>query len=462
MICSLKTRQIEIIEMFIYTNKPILIEEIASIYNISTRAIRYDLKLIEDWLAENNCYFEKIAQKGLILNMNENQSTLIEEIKSLPMGNRILSDIERVKYTIAEILTGDRKPTIEFLANKFFLARNTIMKTLKDTSKYLEKFKLSLLKSSKGGFYIEGSEGDLRKVLLEIFIEIIDNQNLCRLVRSKKIGGDVDKKYLNYNNYLDIQSMDNESKFLMKVEEDNNYYHTDLDFIKLIIYMEIIRKRNKKQNYLNDFSETLTKTIEHMMSTEIIKFILNKEELYNENSEITELTKYIIESKSFNTINELKLMDANDIADEETIKITDKFIYLVKQKLNIKIKEDKQLYNGLILHMRSALPRIRNKNNMKNDYLYEIKENYPFIFQIVKESVDEVQDEFFNTVCDDEIGFIAVHIRACYKEIFERANIVTVLVLCQEGISFLNMLSIKLKKEIQNINVIGTCSIYDY
>lgn len=462
MICSLNTRQIEIIEMLIYNNKPIQIEEMATIYDISTRTIRYDLKLIEEWLAENNCHFEKVPKKGLILKVDENQNDLMEKIKSLPMGNRVLSDIERVKYTIAEILTSDKNPTIEFLSNKFFLARNTIIKTLKDTSKYLEQYKLNLEKSSKGGFYIEGSEGELRKVLLEILIEIIDNENLCRLLRVQKISGDVDKNYLNYNNYLDIQRMEDESKILMKIEEDNNYYFTDINFIKLIIYIEIILKRNKKYNQLDNFSETLKETVEQKMSSEIIKYISNNEKLYNENLETTELAKYIIESKSFNTINELKLLDANDIADEETIRITDKFIYIVEQKLNIKIKDDKQLYNGLIFHMKSALPRIRNNNNMKNDYLYEIKENYPFIFQIVKESVEEMQGEFLNTVCDNEIGFIALHIRACYEEIFEKANTLTVLVVCQEGISFLNMLSIKLKKEIQNINIIGTCSIYDY
>jgi mannitol operon transcriptional antiterminator len=112
--------------------------------------------------------------------------------------------------------------------------------------------------------------------------------------------------------------------------------------------------------------------------------------------------------------------------------------------------------------MRSAIPRIKNNNQMSNIYLDEIKENYPYIFQITKESVSKMISEFHNEVSDDEIGYIAIHIRSFYEENFNKLNYFNVLVVCQEGISFLNILTKKIKQNFPNLKLIGTCSVYDY
>ncbi|SKC89652.1 BglG family transcription antiterminator [Maledivibacter halophilus] len=460
MVC-INSRQIDIIEWLIKEYKPITIKKMASNYKVSTRTIRYDLELIESWLSENKATLVKVPKKGMKLKALCERDVLLGKLHFLSVENRVLSDKERIKYIVLELLMSSAPLTIENLSDKLFLSKNTIIKTLKGTKRYLKEYSLQLSKSTKGGFCIEGREENIRKLQLSIFLDILDSENISKILREEIDYRNINDLILNYNSFIKIDDMKRLSDCLINIEEEYNYFFTDVDFIKLIFYLVIMINRRKRGNIIGKTSNLLEGTIEYSIAKRLTNRIY-RNPVGVEDGEINELAKYIIESKSFNTINELKELSVDEIADKKTIDSTKRLISYIEEAINIDIKDDAQLFNGLVLHLKSAIARIQNNSQIKNIYTDEIKTNYPFVYQVVKETIEKMWDVFGDNVSDNEIAFIALHVRAAYERISEKSSRYTALLICTEGISFLSILSTKIKKEISNLDLIETCSIHDY
>ncbi len=458
----LNSRQISIVELLINNNQPTKYDHMSQQYGVSTRTIRYDLELIDGWLNENKATLVKIPRKGVLIKTEVDRDVLLEKLKFLSVGNRVLSDKERIKYLILECLISEKPPTIEEFSNKLFLSRNTIIKIIKEAKLYLKGFKLNLAKTPKGGFYIEGSEKRIRKLLLKLFLDIVDYENLAKILREEEIIDGINEKIVNYSSYIKISEMKKMMGYLTALEDINNYYFIDVDLIKLILYSEIMIRRIENGNVIEKKSDSMFGTIEYEMAIEFIDKISYFKKIIVTSGEINELAKYIIESKSYNSINELKKMDVNELADEKIIDCANKLIDEVEKIINIKIKQDVQLFNGLVIHLKSAMARINNENQIRNNYLDEIKTNYPFVYQVVSEVIDNMENEFGGKVSEDEIAYIALHIRAAHERVKEESTKLTALLICPEGISFLSLISTKIKKEFPDLNLIETCSVYDY
>lgn len=461
MVC-LNSRQIGIIEWLIREFTPVSIKEMASCYEVSSRTIRYDLELIENWLNENKATLVKVPKKGIELKTLCQRDVLLEKLKFLSVENRVLSDKERIKYVVLELLMSDIPLTIESISNKIFLSKNTIIKTLKDINRYLSEYKLELVKSTKGGFYIEGSEKRIRKLQLSIFLDVLDSENILKILREKIEHKNLNDLILNFNDFIEIEDMRKFSNYLISIQDKYNYFFTDVDFIKLIFYTAIMVKRWDKGKIIEKTTNSLKDTIEYNMAKDLTSMIVGSNPVNCEDGEINELAKYIIESKSFNTINELKELSVEEVADKKTITITQRLLKYVEEKINVDIKDDTQLFNGLLLHLKSAVARIQNNSQINNVYTDYIKVNFPFVYQVVEEAIKKMPDVFGTDVSDDEIAYIALHVHAAYERISEKSSRYTALLICPEGICFLSILSTRIKREIQNLNLIETCSVYDY
>lgn len=461
MIC-LNSRQIDIIEWLIKEFEPISIKQMAFKYEVSTRTIRYDIDLIDSWLTQNEATLIRVPKKGIKLKSYCERDVLLGKLKFLSVENRILSDKERIKYVVLELLNSKTPLTIESLSNKLFLSKNTIIKTIKGAKQYLNEYKLQLSKSTKGGFYIEGTEERIRKLQLFIFLDVFDSENILKILRQEINYEDINDLIFNYSDFIQINVMKKLADDLVKIQNKYNYFLTDVDFIKVIFYMSIMINRVSKGKVIDKTNNSLKETIEYSIARDLYYKISKYNDIDVQAGEVNELAKYLIESKSFNTINKLRELSIDEVVDRKTIEITQRFISYVEKKININIKDDTQLFNGLALHLKSALARIQNNSQINNMYTGEIKTNYPFVYQVIEEIIKDMSDVFGENVSDDEIAYIVLHVRAAYERISEKQSIYTALLICPEGISFLSILSTRIKKEIPNLNLIETCSVYDY
>jgi|LGVE01.1.fsa_nt_gb transcriptional antiterminator len=455
---SFNNRQINIITFLLNKNDYVSAKFLSVEFSVSIRTVRYDLDLIENWLNQNNATLVKIPNNGVMIKTKESRDILFEKIKFISVENRVLSKKERVRYITLELLVADKELTVEDISNRLLLSRNTTMKLIKEVKKYCLINNLELAKVHAKGFKIIGDENNKRYTLSDVFLEIFDANSIIMSMIDRQIYQEL-KEYceihypeFNFNNIPII------FRILVDIQKEYHFYFTDMALAEFIIYLIISIYRMKKNNYLVQPIDDIQQLEEYEIGKLIGKELERKFDIITTEYEIDEITNHLIESKIYgrNHTNE-----SNQIMNYEN-KISDITNYIIQHcenELNISFLNDSQLKNDLGFHLKSSLIRIKNNRQIRSDYTRTIKEKFPIIFQIVKESLETYNKYIFN---DTEIAYITLHISAAYERNHLENDISTALVICQEGVSFLRILVTKLRRNIPELRIIETCSIYDY
>ena len=87
----------------------------------------------------------------------------------------------------------------------------------------------------------------------------------------------------------------------------------------------------------------------------------------------------------------------------------EKILIKIKEETNIDLSDDKQLINGLAMHLSAALQRMRFDMNIRNEFLDSIKNMYPLAFELAVIAGEIIEENFQFRTQENEIGFLAMH-----------------------------------------------------
>jgi activator of the mannose operon (transcriptional antiterminator) len=158
---DLQHRQKQILKYLLQIDDFEPVKKVAAVLQCSIKTIRNDLALIE----ESGVSLEKISGRGVrILSSGRNDiGDMIEEknvLCDLSVENR------RMKI-LFELFEGTKdKLSIQYLANKYFVSKTSIVNDFKAIEEKLVKYNLHLRKSIQGTYLI-GSETDIRKAMVD-------------------------------------------------------------------------------------------------------------------------------------------------------------------------------------------------------------------------------------------------------------------------------------------------------
>lgn len=453
---SFNNRQINLIIYLLNQEHYISAKELAARFQVSVRTIRYDLDLVENWLNENDSIMVRIPNKGIQIKSKLGKEVLLEKLKFISVENRILSENERIQYVVLELLTVDDELTLAEVGERLFLSRNTIIKVLKRVKKYLKENGLELVKVYAKGFKVIGNEILKRRLLTSIFLDIFNISNIVNAMNDDDIYEDLmsytDNKFINFG----FQHMRTIFIQLLKIEERFNYYLTDFAVAKLILYLNISVYRIKKGNIITKNININFDRIEADIAVLVSKNLENIFDISLEDSEVQEITNHLVESKSF--VNYENNCGQQQYTSEVE-HLTRHIIEYCEKELNVQLINDSQLINDLSVHLKSLLTRMKNGKQLDNDLTDEITKRFPIVYQIIEQSLDGYGDYKFSI---PEMAYIALHIRAAYERNYQENYMSTALVICQEGVSILNILVTTLQRNIPELRIIKSCSIYDY
>ena len=118
----------------------------------------------------------------------------------------------------------------------------------------------------------------------------------------------------------------------------------------------------------------------------------------------------------------------------------------LRQQL-VQLKVDDELIHGLVLHLNSALKRLRVGLTIRNAYTEEIRRNFPQAFDQAVLLRPALQTDYQVALNDDELAFISLH----FEAFFERHTTdqrVSVVVVCSSGIGTSQLLGQRLEKQL--------------
>lgn len=463
----LHERGSKILKMLLEHKEPVTINDISRELKVSSRTVRYDIEVLNDFLSQyKNVKIEKKTRVGIWLECSDN---MLETIKKFSHVNKDylmpLSAAERKYHIIKELIQAQDTIKMQNLAKDLYVSRITVHNDLKEVEKWLSRFGLKLIRKQNYGLEISGEEKNWRKAesaLLTIFRE---NKEL-KSIPNKRDAIRYENR-LSYQSFLQIHDFIQEidvrkiEVILNEAEKLFNLSFTDEAFDGLVIHIAISIRRLHSNKAVTLTSEQLA-VIKEVKEFEIGQWIAcqfaNEIDIDFSESEIAYLTLHIIGSKIHENIQSGFDNKIIDNIDEQLKIFTKELISQISSILGHNLCHDERLYNGLILHLRPAINRMMHGLNLRNLMIYEIKNKLPAILGATW-ATDVLFEKYYNIkVPEEEIGYIALHISAALERL---ETYIRVVIVCSSGIGTCELVAARLLRQISNITVVGTFSSYD-
>ncbi|MFI3283883.1 MAG: PTS sugar transporter subunit IIA [Erysipelotrichaceae bacterium] len=441
---KLKKQNIILHQLFILLceNEYLSVKKISSILNVSESTIRRCLIQLNETLAFNQCgKINKKPRRGISLILT-NKEVAERIFANYELKNLITGENQIYRYLMLILSSNANKITLNELSEKLYDSLPVVRKNLDTCAKWLHLFDLNMNIKKNYGIYIEGTEENIRLAIKHIAINN-DVYNIDESIRYFSKGIDL--------NLLKRCIYDIESQWNFKFSEES--FHSMLIYAALAITRTSLNKLSiAKSEY-----ETVQKYNEYAWSMSLFKEIEDK--FYVQISEqeiiyfaIQLLCSHLIHSENFEDNNAYKY-------DEKIKQFIQRIISVVSDIMNMDLTKDKELYYGLLNHIRPAIFRMRFEKHSTTKLTNFIKEEYKHTYR-VSWALSILFEEYYGiNISSTELSYITLYIQTSIERVSLPINMALVTEL---GMGLNQMLVNKIKQAIPKVNKITIISLHDF
>lgn len=450
------------LEILLNSNNFISVDFIAEKLKVSNKTIRNDFSKIEEIVNDAELKFNKKPGVGIAIEGSEEKKLeLINSIKSSVKDIEPYSPEDRFNYILKVLFMSKTSVTMRELSQSLFVSRVTLQKDLEKVEKWLSKFNLTLVKKTNYGIEINGSEEDWRKAIASL---LDSNRGYDGL---KEIIYDDNHGKIDYKSICKLKELINiDYKVLEKIvanaETKLKFKFSDEAFVSLIIHIAIAVKRLKEKKDIklsDEMLKSLKENEEYEIAVQIALDIERSFEVKIPESEIGYILLHILGTKLLEGKNDKLSINFDNTGDNELAVIMAKEIINISERaLHINLSNDTQLLNGLILHLRPTINRLKYGLTLRNTILKEIKENYIEIFGAAWMTNTIFERYLGITMPEEEIGYICLHLAAAVER---NKNPLKALVVCASGIGTSQFISARLERSFKQIDIVDVISIIE-
>lgn len=398
----LAKRSVRILEKLMQEGIFITIQKLSQELEITSRAIRYDLELIDIFLSENG--FPRITRtpnKGIQLKLSSKDAKLIAQILAYGEDDMYLYLIqERKRYILDTFINNRRRATLKDLAEQLDVSDSTINKDIVALKNELGQHQIYLEYKPKIGYELIGKELDIRNYYAPLYIEVI-------------------KETFSFH----------DEKIRMVIKQQRSLIKSD-DMVQLVAFVEMI----EKAEHIQMSDESLIYVLTHLYvmrlrvengcnitypHTETKDFILNSH-LHS----TLEDNKKVIEKICAVALNESEMfyiaqyfLSAHYISyiSEDKDKklyfqfVVRNFILEVSKQAHFDFSNDIELYKNLMQHFEPLFNRIILGVRIDNPLLSKVKLQFATLFEAIKAASSVIQDFCGNVINDEELAYLCMH-----------------------------------------------------
>ncbi|MDO6354899.1 BglG family transcription antiterminator [Caloramator sp. CAR-1] len=435
---TLTRRQKDVIKYLSSIENFITIRNMAEIFQVSERTIRYDLDIIERYLQDLGLDLIRKPNFGVkIKDIDQAKEKILTNL--LDFNNRVFSQEERIFLIIVYLMISDYL-TIEKLANKLFVSKNTIVADLAEVERILKEYGIFLDKKTFHGISISGDEEVIRNTFSSLYYEGI---------KKSFVTGELLKKLLSFEEYkVEI--------IISNMEKRMGISYCDFSREELVIFILYTLNRASRNKHIYYGEEVIARYMDKKEFNELKKIIEDMENLnFLNESDICYITKMFMGAKIMNCM----LINDNSSDDNEAMILAKQIIQDAEEYIGVDFSNDFEFIKGLAIHLKVALHRLRNDLIIENPLTEQIKYRIPFIYEITKKLIGKYEKLTDCIFPEDEIAYIAMHIGAAFERNSQNGFMPKAVVVCGGGIATTGILSTRLKIMIPELKIIGPITI---
>ncbi len=419
-------------------------DELAKRFSVSTRTIRTDVAVLNDVLSiygavitheRGSGYWLKIdnADAFATLPMQKNQ------LKSIPRSAK-----ERVEALLLKFLMASSPLKLDELADEWFVSRATLQSDIVSVREKLQKYQITLDKVPRQGVKLEGTESAIRSCITDILWHRFSTDNERSFNDFKQdILTDIDLAYIEKVIQNSVKRFD-----IRLTNEGRQYliFNCAVSILRITWGHELIEFSSEEMDSalvgtVNEISKGfafflgsgISQAEENYLSVQVSAYRISHgdEEAIGENNS-NELVKYILS--------------------------------YINDSYNYDLRNDEKLKSDLSVHLTAMMTRIRYQINTKNPLLADIKQYYPFAYDVALSAMTDVEKRLPFPISEDELGYLAVHIGVGLERNYSTGYTrhPQVMLVCDSGNSTILMIEAKIAREFPQLKIQRVISLREY
>lgn len=403
----MRKRSTEILEKLILSNsKSMEVKKLITTYRISLKTLRTDVNEINDFLLEAKMSPTKLNEKEKLILLEKDIMKTQDRLNHMDTYSYKMSREERQIYIIAELLMSQDYITMQNLAKKLNVSRNTILNDFETVKDYCLAFNVNVLMKSSKGIKIECDQKDRNNLLMQIFHDLEDDymeKSFFHQLIQRKLGMKIPLEMIKED--------------LREYMEQQHMLVSDRVFSYVSIYLFVIlnRKINKKRR-------TVEKLTGDTASDNLLNWFADKYEVSINKNDVKDFGRYM-KQHDFNISSEQK-----EINDVELYGIIVYFLQMVGEDIECSLQSDTVLIESLLEHIRTL------KNWEDYDFEMPLSDELPIPKEILEKTIEKnsiILERYLGYPLTKEMKeSIMIHICAAFVRNLEYLNLLEVLIVC--------------------------------
>ena len=403
----MRKRSTEILEKLILSNsKSMEVKKLITTYRISLKTLRTDVNEINDFLLEAKMSPTKLNEKEKLILLEKDIMKIQDRLNHMDTYSYKMSREERQIYIIAELLMSQDYITMQNLAKKLNVSRNTILNDFETVKDYCLAFNVNVLMKSSKGIKIECDQKDRNNILMQIFHDLEDDymeKSFFHQLIQRKLGMKIPLEMIKED--------------LREYMEQQHMLVSDRVFSYVSIYLFVIlnRKINKKRR-------TVEKLTGDTASDNLLNWFADKYEVSINKNDVKDFGRYM-KQHDFNISSEQK-----EINDVELYGIIVYFLQMVGEDIECSLQSDTVLIESLLEHIRTL------KNWEDYDFEMPLSDELPIPKEILEKTIEKnsiILERYLGYPLTKEMKeSIMIHICAAFVRNLEYLNLLEVLIVC--------------------------------
>lgn len=235
-----------------------------------------------------------------------------------------------------------------------------------------------------------------------------------------------------------------------QAEHDISY--TDEAYENLLMHTLFTIKRVKQRHVVTlreEDVERVTSTAEYQWAKSLLKKLEFVFVVHFPQEEIAYLALHFIGAKR-------RGMKEDEL---EIDPIATDLVYRMSELTSLSFHDDDDLLEGLRVHLYAALNRITYGLSVTNPMLQEIKQMYPYLFDLLIGLSTEFSEKHGVMIPEDEVAYLTLHFEAAVERLHSnRGKQKRVVIVCHLGVGMSQLLRTKLERKFASLTILDCIS----
>ncbi len=424
--------------------------QIAANVGLSEKTVRTKIDQMNRWLMQRDMgRIEKKQGTGIWLEMDERQWKNLQAYlaRSQSLDSAVQPD-DRRKQVIGKLLKlkSGQTTTLSQLADSLYLSAPTIGGLLREVSPWFEERSLKIASIRSKGVCLVGDEYNFRIAIKDYIIELMP-EVMEALLASYAPGIEISR----------VRRIVLEAENAWRVELAD----TSFKMVWIMACLSMARRRQGEKAVFSTREENIEHYNEYSFAESIYQRIEQAYEITISDDDTVLLAVLLLSARKLKNFSSIQDTDFARQYDRDLGKFVRLVIETIDSVLDIDLSEDQLLYESLLLHMRSAIFRMKYSTAVGDNISKYVKSEYKQTF-LATWSTSNLFEEYYDVqVTEDELAGIALYIQAAIIR-RKKGSPLTALLISEGGMAASQLNIERLKYRISEITEIRAVSYHDF